>query len=140
MTDAINFFQSNWMFKSLPPMMSLSAAEVKLAISLKKEARTLAAKGAEERHNGRTTQALASATSDPEKTRIFAEITNWHHGRAAEKYQKAASRFAEAGKIQIAKRKAYNLKAAEMTRRAAEAEAAVKWMNDFLKKLFNGNK
>ena len=135
MTDAINFFQSMFMFKSFSsfaPSTKISRAEVELAVSLKNEARTLAAKAAEETRSGRITQELALNNTD--KAKVFAEITVWHHAQAAEKYRKAAARFEEAGKIQTAKRKAFNLIANKMARRAAKAEAAVIQMNKFLTK------
>ena len=131
MTEAMNFFQSIFTFRNSMPNR-ISKAEVELAISLKNEARTLTARAVEEMSNGQTTQTLAFEATDKEKARIFAEITIWHYSRAAEKYRRAAERFTEAGKIQTARRKAFNLKAAELTRCAAKAEAAVKRMNEFL--------
>ncbi len=127
----MNFFQSIFTFRNSTPCR-ISKAEVELAVSLKNEARTLAATAAEEMRNGRTTKTLALEATDKDKARIFTEITIWHNSRAAEKYRRAAERFTEAGKIQTARRKAFNLKAAELTRCAAKAEAAVKRMNEFL--------
>ena len=127
----MSFFQSIFTFRNSTPNR-ISKAEVELAISLKNEARQLAAKADEEMINGRTTQTLALKATDKDKARIFAEITIWHNTRAAEKYRQAAERFTEAGKIQTARRKAFNIKAAELTRGAAKAKAAVKRMNEFL--------
>ena len=110
----------------------MNREEVKLVFSLKREAHDLAARAEEEMRNGRMTRDLAFDAADKEKSRIFAEIAVWHYTRAAEKYRKSAGRFEEAGKIQIAKRKACNLMAKEMTRRAAQAAAAVNIVNDFL--------
>lgn len=132
MTEAMNFFQSIFMFKSFTPI-SISKAEIELAISLKSEARKLAAIADEEMLNGQKAQVLAFEAADKDKTRIFAEIAVWHHNRAQEKYRKSAARFEEAGKIQTAKRKAFNSMSKEMTRRGAEAESAVNFLNDFLK-------
>lgn len=126
----MNFFQSIFMFKSFTP---ISKAEINLANSLKSEARKLAAIADEEMINGQKAQVLAFESADKDKTRIFAEIANWHLGRAAEKYRKSAARFEEAGKIQNAKRKAFNSMSKEMTRRGAEAEVAVNSLNNFLK-------
>jgi hypothetical protein len=131
MTETMNFFQSIFTFKSLRPAQ-LSRAELELAESLYSEAQELAGKAAEEIENGRTTKALAIEAIDPEKRRIFAGITVWHNQRAAEKYRKAAERFAEAGKIQRTKRKSLNSTAKKMMRGALEAIEAVKLMNDFL--------
>jgi hypothetical protein len=131
MTEGMNFFQSIFTFKN-SAAGSLSREEVKLVFSLKREAQTLAATAEEEMHNGRMTRDLAFDAADKDKNRVFAEIALWHYTRAAEKYRKSAARFEEAGKIQIAKRKACNLMAKEMSRRAAQAAAAVNLLNDFL--------
>jgi hypothetical protein len=132
MTEAMNFFQSIITFKNLSPA-SISSEEFKLASSLKNEARELAATADEEMRNGQTARDLAFDAGEKEKIRVFTEIAVWHNTRAAEKYRRSAGRFEEAGKIQITKRKACNLMAKEMTRRAAVAEAAVSLLSDSLK-------
>lgn len=132
MTEVINFFQSIFMFKDSAAGSSLSRQEVELLSSLKHEAQSLAATADEEMRNGQMTRDLAFDAGEKEKNRVFAEIAVWHNTRAAEKYRKSAERFEEAGKVQITKRKAFNLMAKEMTRRAAEAAAAVVSLNDFL--------
>jgi len=131
MTDVMNFFQTMFMFRNFAPTIA-NKQEVRLAVWLKCEAETLAEKGDEEMRNGRMTQDLSFEAKDVEKTRVFAEIAVWHNGRAAEKYRKSAERYEEAGKIQTGKRREFNLKAKEMKCRAAQAEAAVNSLNDFL--------
>lgn len=132
MTEAMNFFQSILTFKNVSPA-SLSREEFKLASSLKNEARELAAIADEEMRNGQTAGDSACSAGEKEKNRVFTEIAVWHYTRAAEKYRRSAGRFEEAGKIQLAKRKTCNLMAKEMSRRAAEAEAAASLLNDSLK-------
>jgi hypothetical protein len=132
MTDVMNFFQSMFMFNSFAPTR-VSKAEAELAVSLKGEARELAAKADEEMQSGRKTQTLAFEATDKDKIRVFAEITFWHNGRAAEKYRKSAERFREAGKVQTGKRKAFNLMAKEMTSRAVQAETAINLLKNFVK-------
>lgn len=132
MTEAMNFFQLIPTFRSSAPS-GASREEIKLAISLKSEAHSLAVKADEEMRNGRETKALALEAKDKDKIRVFAEIAVWHNNRAAEKYCRSAERFAEAARIQTGKGKALNLMAKEMTRRAGEAQAAVNLLNDFLK-------
>lgn len=132
MTEVMNFFQTMFMFTNFAPV-SLNTAEVQLAVALKGEAQQLAAVADEEMHNGRTTQALSYGAQTTDQRRIFAEIAVWHNKRAAEKYGKAAERFAEAGRVHIKKIHGFNKQAKEMRRRAAQAEAAVNSLKDFLK-------
>ena len=131
MTEVTNFFQAVFMFKNFAPI-SATEHEVKLAVSLKSEARTLAAKGDEEMRNGREAQILAFAATDKNKNRIFAEISVWHHQRAAEKYRKSAARFQEAAKIPTGKSRAFHSITKELMRRAAQAGTAVNLLNNFL--------
>lgn len=127
----MDFFQSIMTFnKELPHR--LSRAEAGLAASLQSKACLLAAKAAEEMNNGRTTFDLALEATDQEKARIFAEITVWHTQRAAEKYRQAAAHLAESEKIQTGNRKALSQSAKKMLRRAAEAQAALSQINEFL--------
>jgi len=132
MTEAMNLFQSIFMFKSFAPA-GASKPAIKLAISLKREAQNLAAIADGEMRNGQTAQILAFEATDKNKSRIFTEIAVWHYGRALEKYGKAAARFEEAGKIQTGKSRIFNAKSKEMTRRRVEAEAAVSLLSEFLK-------
>jgi len=132
MIEVVNFFQAMFMFTNAAPV-SLKKPEVKLAVALKGEALELAAVADEEMNNGRTTQTLSLEAQTSEKRRIFAEIAVWHHNRAAEKYTKAAARFEEAGRVHIKKIHGFNAKALEMRQRAAEANAAVNALNEFLK-------
>ena len=62
----------------------------------------------------------------------FAEIAVWHNNRAAEKYTKAAARFEEAGRVHVKKIEAFRKRADEMRQNAAQAAAAVNYLNDFL--------
>jgi hypothetical protein len=132
MTEVMNFFQSIFTFNNCAPA-SISKAETELAASLKTEARKLAAKADEEMRNGRKTQDLMFEETDKERSRIFAEITIWHLGRAAEAYRKSCERFEEAGKLQTGKRKAFNLMANKMERQAIEAETIGNLLNNFLR-------
>ena len=132
MTDVMNFFQAMFMFKNLTHAAKLNTAAVKLAVALKGEALEFAAVADQEMHNGRTTQELSFTATEQEKRRVFAEIAVWHNNRAAEKYNKAAARFEEAGRVHTKKLRAFNAKAHEMRRRAAKAVAAVNSLNDFL--------
>jgi len=120
------------MFKNFAPI-NVNQAEVKLAVSLKREARKLAAQANEEMRNGLATQAFTFEATDKSEIRTFAEIAVWHYKCAAEKYRKSAERFEEAGKVQTGKSKAFNLMAKEMVSRAVEAEAAINLLNNFLK-------
>lgn len=132
MTDAMIFFQSIFRFRNFAPA-GIGKAEIELTISLKNEARRLAALADREMLSGRASQALAFAAPNRERARIFAEITIWHHRRAAEKYRQAAERFAEIGRIQAAKSKTFNSMNRKLTRCAAEAEAAVELYRRFFK-------
>lgn len=129
MTEAINFFQSMFMFKSLAPT-GASHAEIKLINALKREARTLSEQAAEESRNGQTAKDLAFDGSDQNKNRSFALIAVWHFERSAAKYRTASERFNEAGKIQAGKK--FSSKAQTMAKRAAEAEAAVRLLSALL--------
>lgn len=129
MAEVMNFFQSMFTFKNAPAA-GADNQEGKSAISLQREARSLAAKADEEMRNGRAAKDLMDEVKD--KAVTFAGIAFWHTGRAVEKYRQAAGNFEEAGRVQPAKRNAFDLMTKEMTRRAAEAEASVNLLKDFL--------
>lgn len=131
MTEVTGFFQSMFIFNNFAPV-SATGYEVKLAVDLKYEAQQLAAIADQEMQNGRTTQTLALEATGKEKVRIFTEISVWHNGRAGEKYRQAAARFEEAGKVYTKKSRAFNAKAEQMRRRAAEAEAVLNCLNHSL--------
>lgn len=136
MTQAINFFQTLFPFKTTAAPVSGTGgggtAEFKLAAELKKEARKLAAAAEQELTNGRKSQVLVFAGEDKAKVMPLAEIAVWHTGRAAAAYRQAARCFAEAGCLQTEKRRAFNLMIKEMTLRAVEAETALHTLNSFL--------
>lgn len=131
MLEAINFFQTIFMFKNFMPVR-LNKAAVKLAIALKDEALQLAAIAGEEMNNGRTTRNLSQDATEADKRRVFAEIAVWHYKRAAEKYAMSADRFEEAGRIYRKKIRAFNAQSQEMRRRAVEAETVVISLTEFL--------
>ena len=133
MSDILNFFQAVFIFKNFEPAQ-VAKPEVRLAVELKKEAQILESVAKTEVKNGHAAQELAAQTTDENKVRIFTEIAVWHNNRAADKYRKAAARFDEAGKVYTKKSKAFVAKANEMTNCAAETEATVGYLTDFLKR------
>jgi len=125
----MNYFQSIFMFKHFTTNI-INQAEVRLAVALKSEALELAAVADREMHNGQSAQGLLTTAQTAENRRVFTEIAVWHFSRASEKYGKAAARFGETGRVHVKKIRGFNNQAQEMRRRAAQAETALKLLQN----------
>ena len=130
MTDAINFFQSLFSLNSFAPAV-INRHEAKLIRALIKDAKMLVETAESETRHGATAQNLMLETQNDKTLRQnMATIAMWHFERSLEKYQKAAARYNEAGKIQTRNSRIFFAEAKEMAKCADAAEAKIEALNN----------
>jgi hypothetical protein len=134
MTEAINYFQSLFNYQSISTT-NLSKSEIRLAQALAKEARNLVKVADCEANSGKTSADLAASEKDNVLSQKLAQISLWHHQRAAKKYREAANQYEQAAKIwqQPKRQKLLRTETKQLREKAERAEKAVNSLTNFLK-------
>lgn len=126
MTEAINFFQTLF---SINNFANVSRHESKLAKALIKDAKSLVETAEAEAAHGATAQNLMREAERNQNETLklnMATIAAWHFERSLEKFQKAAARYNEAGRIQTKNSRVFFAEAKAVAKRADEIAAEIK--------------
>ena len=133
MTEEINFFQA--LFFSNTATTAVNQHEAKLVKALIKDAKTTVEIAETEAAHGETLLNLLRMTrKNKELKQNMATIAVWHFERSLGKYQDAAARYGEAGRVQTKNSRVFFAEARAMAKRADETGEIVELLNKLLAK------